>query len=286
MDNIEQGVVKLLYLVITSVIWSLSFGLIKAQLTGLDSYLVAFLRLAISFLVFLPFLRKTSPSLALRLTTLGGIQFGCMYCLYIKSYAYLTGAQVALLTVTTPLFVVAWDFLFNRRKFGRYWLAALLAVVAAVILVWEKQSQHHLQGLLLLQGANALFALGQVWYKRLAPAGAAHHHFAWLYLGGFLVPLLLSFQQGFPTLPTSPKIWLTLLYLGVVASGCGFYLWNQGIRKVSNGMVAVMNNLKIPLGALLAWLLFGEALNAERWIPSAAVFTCALLLLGKVSRNR
>jgi len=43
----------MLWLLIVSFIWAFSFGLIKTQLTGLDSALVSFIRLLISFFVFL-----------------------------------------------------------------------------------------------------------------------------------------------------------------------------------------------------------------------------------------
>lgn len=276
----------MLFLIFTSILWGLSFGLIKSQLSGFDPTLIAFLRLAISFLVFLPFLRKVKPSLSLNFIWIGAVQFGAMYCLYIRSYAYLSGAQIALLTITTPLFVVAWDGLLHRRFPKHFWLAALLSVTAGAILVWaDLHWSQRLKGVLLMQAANAVFALGQVLYKKIAPAGPPHRHFAWLYLGGFLVPLGLLLPGDLPTLPQTQGAWLALLYLGAIASGAGFFLWNQGIRRVSNGVVAVMNNLKIPLGAFLAWLIFKEHLELSRWIPCAILFGLAFLPLRKELRN-
>lgn len=276
----------MLFLIVTSIIWSLSFGLIKSQLTGLDPFLVAFLRLGISFLAFLPFLKRLPFSLAGRLMALGAIQFGLMYCLYIASYAYLSGAEVALLTITSPLFVIAWYSLFQRKLQPGLWLAAGLAVLAASILVWDQENlTSHLRGVLYLQGANALFALGQVLYKKHAPPGPAHKHFGYLYLGALCVPFIfLSASGQFPSLPQNTNTWLALIYLGVIASGLGFFLWNQGIRQVGHGMIAVMNNLKIPLGALIAWALFGEHLDLWRWLPAALLFALAFLPL-KNARN-
>ncbi|MFM7261548.1 MAG: hypothetical protein ACKO3W_13190, partial [bacterium] len=46
---------------------------------------------------------------------------------------------------------------------------------------------------------------------------------------------------------TTPQ-WLTLIYLGVGASGVGFFLWNVGATKVAPATLAVMNNAKVPLG--------------------------------------
>ena len=46
---------SVIYLVITSCIWAFSFGLIGNRLAGLDPAVVAFARLALSLLAFLPF---------------------------------------------------------------------------------------------------------------------------------------------------------------------------------------------------------------------------------------
>ncbi len=45
----------MLYLWIVSLLWAFSFGLIKGQLTGLDASFVAFARLLLAALAFLPF---------------------------------------------------------------------------------------------------------------------------------------------------------------------------------------------------------------------------------------
>jgi drug/metabolite transporter (DMT)-like permease len=53
----------------------------------------------------------------------------------------------------------------------------------------------------------------------------------------------------------------TLLYLGILASGICFFLWNYGAVKVNSGLLAVMNNLKVPLGMLFSIAIFGEEGN-------------------------
>ena len=48
----------MLLLLLASLVWAFSFGLIKDQLAGLDPTAVAVLRLLCALLVFLPFLRR------------------------------------------------------------------------------------------------------------------------------------------------------------------------------------------------------------------------------------
>ena len=66
-------------LITVSIIWAFSFGLIKGKLTGLDSGLVASIRLILCFICFSPFIFKVaSLKMRGRLLLLGIVQFGVM----------------------------------------------------------------------------------------------------------------------------------------------------------------------------------------------------------------
>ena len=104
------------YLVLVSVIWAFSFGLIKTYLTGLDPLFVGAARLGVALLVFLPSIRfkGLNVGLTLRFLLIGGIQYGLMYGSYIYTYQFLEAHKIALFTVTTPLLVTLLDDCFER----------------------------------------------------------------------------------------------------------------------------------------------------------------------------
>ena len=79
------------YLLLVSLIWAFSFGLIKNQLAGLDANFIAAARLLASVIVFLPFLRiKNLPKKQMiSLFFAGAIQFGVMYIAYNYAFQYL-----------------------------------------------------------------------------------------------------------------------------------------------------------------------------------------------------
>ena len=68
----------MIYLALVSLIWAFSFGLIGSTLSGVDSLLVATLRLSIASVIFLPFLRiKEIGSIdRFRLIIYGGFSSG------------------------------------------------------------------------------------------------------------------------------------------------------------------------------------------------------------------
>lgn len=271
-------------LTIVSLVWAFSFGLIGNQLAGLSPAWLGWIRLALSALVFLPFVRRLPWKTALTLFATGAVQFGLMYLAYLSSFRYLKSHEVALFTVVTPLFVAGLSDLFGRRFQPWNLLAACLAVAGAGILKWSQiETPAPLYGILLVQASNLCFAAGQLAYRavlRRLPAPLPDHRvFFWLHLGGFAVltplalPLALSAAPPDPT----PSQWAILAYLGVVASGLCFFLWNRGARLVSAGQLAVMNNLKIPLAVAVSLFVFREPANLYTFFAGTLLVGVALL---------
>lgn len=77
-----------------------------------------------------------------------------------------------------------------------------------------------------------------------------------------------------------------LAYLGVVASGLCFFLWNRGAQLVAAGQLAVMNNLKIPLGVAVSLFVFREPANFWTLLVGALLIGVALLPVRKTLAPR
>ncbi len=276
------------YLWLVSLLWAFSFGLIKGRLGGLDSVGVAVIRLSLAALVFLPWLRwRALPNrLALRLVVIGTVQFGLMYVFYLKAFAHLAAYEVAMFTVFTPLYVALMDSAVEQRVNRRGLLAAAIAVVGAAALKWDRGiSVDGMIGFLLVQGSNLSFAAGQLAYRRLRQTNAAMQGrsdaslFALPYLGAAVAVGLFSIiaTDWAAFAPTSSQ-WNALIYLGIIASGIGFFGWNYGASRASAGALAVANNIVVPLAVLVALVVFGETADPLRLTLSGALIGLALLL--------
>lgn len=275
----------MLYLLLVSLVWAFSFGLIKGNLTNLDANLVAALRLMIALAVFLPFLRLRGVSRKLRLGLMltGAVQFGIMYIAYTASFQYLQAYEVALFTIFTPLYVTLINDAYQRRFHPVSLAATVLAVAGTAIVKQGSLLRPELMtGFLIVQVSNLAFAFGQVNYKELLkghPGLRDTSIFGLLYLGGAVaasIPALIS--TPWRSLTITGTQWLTLLYLGVIASGVGFFLWNLGARRVNAGTLAVFNDLKIPLAVAVSLIFFGEKTSLPHLLIGGGIVVGALLL--------
>jgi drug/metabolite transporter (DMT)-like permease len=268
----------MILLLAVSVIWAFSFGLVK-RLAGLDPTAIGAVRLAISLAVFLPFLRASRlgrrPLTALAL--IGAVQFGAVYILYLRAYAHLHAYEIALFTITTPLFVAVVDALLERRWRMRFVAAAALSVAGAGVVLWKSIGDSGVVGgFILMQLSNVCFACGQVAWRRerarLPAASSDASVFAVLFAGALALTLAVSlvttdWQRFSPT----GRQWLSIAYLGAVASGLGFFLWNVGATRVNAGVLAAFNNAKIPLGIAVSIVFFGETAELGRLLAGGAL---------------
>ena len=285
----------MLSLLAASFLWAFSFGLIGSALRGVDVPSVVLVRLVLAWLLFLPigFTRCGTARPFARtcsLFAIGAVQFGLMYVFYMSSFRFLQGHQVALMTAFTPLIVAG---LCTRGLPGLQLLAwaggCVLALMGAALTISDwSAADGSVIGVVLIQLANLCFAAGQVAYRVLLRSGVSGEDkavdarsFPMMYAGGVAVAALWAIFEGDPAsllVTLSPGQWLALVYLGLVPAGLGFFLWNVGARRVTPGVLAVMNNLKIPLAVWLSVTLFREQADLGRVLGSTVLMAAAVLL--------
>lgn len=260
------------YLSAVTLLWAFSFSLIGVYLAGqVDSWFAVWMRVALASLVFLPLIRfKTVPApLIAKLMTIGGIQLGLMYCFYYQSFLLLSVPEVLLFTVFTPIYVTLIYDLLKGRFSPWYLVTAAIAVIGAVFIKFAAINEHFLLGFLVVQGANLCFAIGQVAYKYVmekeAITLAQHSVFGYFYLGALVVASVAFLLFGnSEKLPTTSLQWGILIYLGVIASGLGYFVWNKGACLVNAGALAIMNNALVPAGLVVNILIWNRNVDLIR----------------------
>ncbi|PKH90520.1 EamA family transporter [Pseudoalteromonas sp. 78C3] len=272
------------YLFAVTLLWAFSFSLIGVYLAGqVDAWFSVLIRIALATLVFLPFLKfkQTPKPLALKLMLIGAIQLGVMYSFYYHSFLFLSVPEVLLFTVMTPLYITLLNDALNKHFNPRFFIIALIAVIGAITIRYENLNSNFIIGLLLVQGANISFAVGQVTYKRLMMNNKLDDKtvFGWFFIGALIIATICYALFGNSNkLPTTSTQWGILIYLGVVASGLGYFMWNKGATLVNVGALAVMNNLLIPAGIIVNVLIWNRDADIVRLSIGAAIMLGALLV--------
>ncbi|MEZ9709618.1 EamA family transporter [Vibrio breoganii] len=279
------------YLIITTIMWSLSFSLIGVYLAGqVDAYVSVWIRIALAAVVFLPLLRfkAVKKSEALQLMGIGGIQLGLMYIFYYQSFLLLTVPEVLVFTVFTPIYVtLIYDAL--KKQFNpRYLVSAFVAVIGALVIRYDNLTEDYLIGFLVVQCSNLCFAFGQVGYKYFKESReemAQRDIFGWFYIGALVVVTIAWAIWGKAELPTDPTQIGVLLWLGIGASGLGYFLWNRGASQVDPGYLAIMNNALIPAGLIVNVTIWNRDVDMTRLIIGGGIILFALFIHSRIKRK-
>jgi drug/metabolite transporter (DMT)-like permease len=282
---------QVIYLLTVSTIWSVSFGLFKTCLVSIDPSLTAFLRLFIAFIVFIPLLKISKLPAKARLAyfAIGAVEYGLMYLFLNRSFQYLDGWQVALMTLFTPFYIVIIDGIRKKKIDVIFLMAAAIAVAGAAIAICGKDCAlpDSIKGIVFVQLSDISFAAGQLFYRRVRkshPEVSDAKLYALLFAGGVTIALCMTLFSGSlgGITQISGNQWAALLYMGLISSALCFFLWNVGATKVSTGILAVMSNIKVPMAVAVSLIFFKECAGSwVRLLLGAAVMALAVYLAHK-----
>lgn len=181
----------------------------------------------------------------------------------------------------TPIYVtLIYDFL--KGRFSPWYLVtAFIAVLGAVFIKFAGINEHFVLSFLVVQGANLCFAIGQVGYKYVMEQESTelpqHTVFGYFYLGALLVASVAFLLLGNPEkLPTTSVQWSILVYLGLIASGLGYFAWNKGACMVNAGALAIMNNALVPAGLVVNILIWNREVDLVRLSLGGAIILGSL----------
>lgn len=269
-----------------TVLWAFSFSLIGVYISGeVDSTFAVLARITLALLIFAPMMRFRGLDwrIAAALMGVGAIELGLMYFFFYQSFLWLSVPEVLLFTIFTPVYITLIDEGLSRRFNLRYLLVAIGAVAGAAVIRYQPLSADYWRGFLIVQGANLCFAAGQVAYRRLAPRLPAnvslYSLFGWFFAGAWPLALLLFVVLGDAgQLPHTPTQWGVLAWLGLGASGLGYFAWNHGATRVDTGTLAVMNNALIPAGLAVNLLIWNRDADLLRLGAGAAIIAASLIV--------
>jgi drug/metabolite transporter (DMT)-like permease len=236
---------------------------IRLASADLSTFQIAFFRNLFGLLFLLPFLfrdgwRLPRTAQLPRYLVRCAIGVAAMLCGF-WALGNLPMAQAVALSYATPLLAtVAAVFILGETVRMRRWSAVAIGLVGVLVIVRPGSEAFSAGSLVALAGAM-LSALVAIQIKQLSRVDAADTIVFYTYV--FWVPMSLVpalFAWEWPHGVT----WLWLLMLGAFGTG-GQLLWTRALKIGEVSALQPISFMQLPLVAVAAWLLFGEA--PTRW---------------------
>ena len=227
-------------LVSTSIIWGVTYVLLKYALSYLDPQQIAFSRFLVSSVFFIPLIfvirerysrREIVTLLILALTGVLLYQL-----LFIWGESGLTAGNASFIVSLEPIFIAILGVMIKEDKLTSRRLTGLIVATVGLIVLLRPTS---ITGDELLSAVLVLLSALSWGIFTVAGKGLLSKHnpmnvtgFVSVFGAIMLFPFAFSGLQGLFSI-RNPYLILSLLFIGFFATFLGYYLWFDGLKKVS-----------------------------------------------------
>ena len=271
---------NLALLLLITMVWGTTFPLLKSAATTLSGLEISAVRFAVAAVCMAPFIWKVP-----RRTWIDGALLGALALVSYVAQAYglqfISSNRSAFLTSLAVLIVPVLGLLWGGRLSAIMIGAALMACAGIGLMSWEGGA--HLLG----DSATLLCALAYALYVIVLSQRSGGHDsrqltatqiaFMAVFSAGWIGLAGLG-NDSLTTLGTrlAPH-WVSLLYLGVIATAGMLLLQAIAQRKVSADKAAVVYAMEPVFAALFGWLWLNEVLSARAAVGGAMVVVAVIL---------
>lgn len=249
--------------------------------TGLPPFRLAFLRFFIGGLVLIPVGFKNRSFCTkdyFEFAKLGLIGVTITIGIYHLAIVYCPANVAAIIFSCNPAFVAVFAPVLLGEKLSAGKIISTILCLLGISWIgfhFDKTGDSSPVGVILMVAAAIGFSLYTIMLKKAVPKhGALTITCASGLFGSFfLLPISLGLE-GLGGWNCGLGGWLGVLYLSIVATGIGYFLYFYGISHVEASLGSMTFFLKPFIAALLAWLLLGEE------VTSSVLFGGVVILIG------
>ena len=118
-----------------------------------------------------------------------------------------------------------------------------------------------------------------IWGMGFIVAKAGMSHFSPILLMALRFTLTAFCMVWFFRPP--PGIFKQLFWISLISAALQYSLTFNGVRGIDASTAALLVQLEVPFGLILAWLVFGERISLKQGLGIAIAFTGAILIIGE-----
>ena len=283
-------------LVFTMFIWGLAWPVGRLLATNLPPVSIAAIRYAIVVPVLFAILWFREGSFKIErswiptLVVMGILNTTLYQIFFLYGVKYAAASDDSLVIGIGPVLIaVIASFVLKERLTGIKILgfaSGLAGIITISILSPNTQVLDRPLGVTLVFGGATAYALYTVILRRFIAANRANSHgsqqsslsiLSWISLFGWIFLIPLSLLEAPWTYNWNAGSWLGILYLAILSTVIGYFLYIEGVSKIGAGRSAIFGNLVPVFGVLTSFLVLNE--NLSPWTAVSFLLILAGVLL-------
>ena len=255
-------------------VWGMGFVFAKGAINHFPPILLMAFRFALTAMVLVWFVPVPYGNLK-NIFNVAIVAAAIQYSLTFTGLAGLEAGLASLVVQLEVPFLVLLGALVLKENPGlQKWVGIIISFLGVGLMTQQDSINGSLGSVCLVVAGCFVWACGQVMIRMLKDIGGLQVT-AWVAV--FATPQLFImsaiFESGQMTAiqNANDMVWLTVIYLGLVMTCLGYYLWNTLIRRHDVGTVAPFL-LLLPLFSLIGGMLFlGEEPTADKLLGGVVI---------------
>ena len=283
-------------------VWGLAWPVGRLLATNLPPVSIAAIRYAIVVPVLFAILWFREGSFNIErswiptLVAMGVLNTTLYQIFFLYGVKYAAASDDSLVIGIGPVLIaVMASFVLKERLTGTKilgFVSGLAGIITISILSPNTQVLNRPLGVTLVFGGATAYALYTVILRRFIAANRANNHgfqqsslsiLSWISLFGWFFLIPFSLLEAPWTYSWDPGSWLGIIYLAILSTVVGYFLYIEGVSKIGAGRSGIFGNLVPVFGVLTSFLLLGE--NLSPWTAVSFLLILAGVLLVNKSRK-
>ena len=275
--------------VLVSLIWGMGFVVAKGAMEHFPPILLMALRFSVTCLALIPFLGQVGANFP-RLLLMSVVGASLQYSLTFTGVSNLgAGLSALVVQLEVPFLVLLGAVLLGERPGMRKWIGIIIAFCGVGVIASQESFSGSILPILLVVGGAFTWAFGQVLVRGIRDMSGLSIT-AWTAV--LAVPQLFILSALFETgqiaaLATAgPQDWSATIYLGLVMTALGYFLWNSLLLRQEVNRVAPFL-LLLPVFSVIGGIIFlGEQLTLFRLAGGGVVLSGVALITIEFSKSK
>lgn len=286
MNKRSTQVFASLGLLLTAAIWGFAFVVVKDSLDYVGSVYMVAIRFSIAAIGLAVIFCKRLKKIDRKHLLMGGVTGLFLFLAYLVQTigcSYTTAGKNAFLTtiyvILIPLF--GWP-LYKKRPHWHVFVAAGLSLTGIGLLALGGDDISGINiGDILTLFCGLFFALHILWTEKCNKEGCdtiiiTMLQFAFAALFGWILAPFMD--GGFPIAAIqTPKVVLSMLYLGLFSSMICFSLQNIGLKYVQSSLASLFLSFESVFGVLFSTIFLHETLTLKMAVGCALIFSAIVI---------
>ncbi len=255
-------------------VWGMGFVFAKGAINHFPPILLMAFRFALTAMVLVWFVPVPYGNLK-NIFNVAIVAAAIQYSLTFTGLAGLEAGLASLVVQLEVPFLVLLGALVLKENPGlQKWAGIIISFLGVVLMTQQDSLNGSLGSVCLVVAGCFVWACGQVMIRKLKDIGGLQVT-AWVAVFAtpqlFIMSAIFESGQIIAIQNANDMVWLTVIYLGLVMTCLGYYLWNTLIRRHDVGTVAPFL-LLLPLFSLIGGMLFlGEEPTADKLLGGVVI---------------